>query len=107
MTDYELEEMAYEQGIYHDGAEILRAYYENYGDLDGFEDSYVGCYEGRDEYDAAGNYAFETEGYIVRDMPEYLRMYFDWTKYGRDLILGGHYWAERVGVDEYALFYNR
>lgn len=103
----DLLELADELGIFEDDENVLRAYYENHGNLDGFEDCFVGIYEGSDEYDAAGNFAFETDGYILRTMPERLRMYFDWSKYGRDQILGGGIWAERVGVDEYAIFYNR
>lgn len=106
MTTEEILAEAIESGDYWADEDSLRAYIENMGTLEGFEDSFIGVYEGSDEYDAVGNYAFECDGFLVRQMPENLRMYFDWTKYGRDMVLGGDVWTERVGVDEYAIFSN-
>lgn len=102
MTDFL--EIAEDMGLDHFPEEALRAYWENIGDLDGFEDAYIGCYDGSNEDDAIGDYFYET--YDHSTIPEYLQHYIDWEKMGRDARFGGEIWTERVGVDEYALFYN-
>jgi antirestriction protein len=106
LTDTEkIVEEAIESGEYdHVDEEVLRAYVDNIGDLEHFEDHYLGTYEGSNEDDAIGEMLYGI--YDHSTIPDNLRYYIDWEKMGRDSRFGGEVWTERVGVDEYAIFSN-
>jgi len=86
--------------------EALTAFYENMGSGESepdeicqeFEDSYVGTHDSLEDYayelvDSCGD---------LGGCPEYLRNYFDYKSFGRDLELGGDIWVAQL-VSPYAI----
>jgi antirestriction protein len=82
----------------------IDAYEENIGDLENFEDQFIGIYDGDSDFEAVGNYIEEVWG-DVSDIPAPFNMYIDWTAMGRDEILGGSIWTERID-SRYVIFSN-
>jgi len=104
-------EIAEELAVDYLPNEVLRAYYENIGNLDFVENYYLGTYSGNDEYDAVAEYVYHEGLADLSCLSDHLQMYFDWYKYGRDMVFNGDVWVARVdGPDcstrEYAIFLN-
>jgi antirestriction protein len=90
--------------------DAVKAFYENadYSAYDPdeivrlFSDAYLGCYEDVEEY---ARELLENTG-DLSDLPHYLRNYFDYASFGRDLEYGGDIWTEQVGYCETYIFSN-
>jgi len=69
---------------------------------DGFDEAYAGCFTSVEDY--AYDY-IESTG-MLHDLPESLQSYFDYEKFGNDLVYGGDIWVHEAGWDETYVFYN-
>jgi hypothetical protein len=72
-------------------------------DWQGFEDAYVGIFDGNTEIEALGEYAREIN---EDEVPGWLLHYVNWTDLGRDMKYGGEYWAAPIGRALYVVFSN-
>jgi antirestriction protein len=86
--------------------EVVKAYADNMGawnfDIDALQEAFEGVYD--DEEDFA--YRIIEDCGMLDQMPENLRSYFDYAKFGQDLFYSGDYWQADVSGGQIAVFRN-
>ena len=107
------DEMIEDAGLADCDFDAVKTYFDNGDTLDGFEDVYLGCYPGNNADDAVGDWLWEIEAVDLSSLPEDVRFYFDWEKWGRDMQMSGDIWVgksdkkDNLSKDTYFIFSNR
>lgn len=98
--------IARDYGLEHYPLEALNAYWENIGDLDSFEESYIGEFKGTVERTAVADWLRNSGIIDLSCLGGRLSYYFDWDKLAQDMLTGDLWTEESVCSFSWHLFWN-